>query len=160
MSFPGFAPPPFILATPGRPPLPWEQMFNVYLVASGAAEFTAERRKAILLHCLGGGGAAYFSDLTCTVDRPEHRYCQAPQHSPLRTGISLPLLTNTTLRSWHYGTTFRRRATLSSSVIVFTAAVNAQASPFMTLLPPYGSYNHTVRSFLKMMLCGIHLLPA
>ncbi|KAL1419918.1 hypothetical protein MTO96_004622 [Rhipicephalus appendiculatus] len=51
MSFPGLAPPPFFLATPGRPPLPWEQweqMFNVYLVASGTAEFTPERRKAIL----------------------------------------------------------------------------------------------------------------
>ncbi|KAL1477332.1 hypothetical protein MTO96_003231 [Rhipicephalus appendiculatus] len=41
MSFPGLAPPLFFLATPGRPPLPWEQweqMFNVYLVASGAAD--------------------------------------------------------------------------------------------------------------------------
>lgn len=59
MSVPGLAPPPFFLATPGQPPLPWdqwEQMFNVYLVASGAAEFTPARRKAILLHCLGPEG--------------------------------------------------------------------------------------------------------
>ncbi|KAL1487273.1 hypothetical protein MTO96_031021 [Rhipicephalus appendiculatus] len=72
MSFPGLAPPPFFLATPDRPPLhweQWEQMFNVYLVVSGATEFAPERRKAILLHCLGGGGPAYLSDLTCSVDR-------------------------------------------------------------------------------------------
>ncbi|XP_070384566.1 uncharacterized protein [Dermacentor albipictus] len=40
MSFIGLAPPPFFLPTPGRPSLPWEQweqMFNVYLLASGAA---------------------------------------------------------------------------------------------------------------------------
>ncbi|KAL1426244.1 hypothetical protein MTO96_018369 [Rhipicephalus appendiculatus] len=66
MSFPGLAPPPFFLATPGRPPLPWEQweqMFNVYLVASGAAEFTPERRKAILLHCLGPEGQRIYQTL-------------------------------------------------------------------------------------------------
>ncbi|KAL1417712.1 hypothetical protein MTO96_026615 [Rhipicephalus appendiculatus] len=71
MSFPGLAPPPFFLATPGRPPLPWEQweqMFNVYLVASGAAEFTPERCKAILFALFGAGGPAYLSDLTCRVD--------------------------------------------------------------------------------------------
>ncbi|KAL3217733.1 hypothetical protein MRX96_050946 [Rhipicephalus microplus] len=41
MSFPGLTPPPFFLATPIRPPLPWqqwEQMFNLYLVASVASE--------------------------------------------------------------------------------------------------------------------------
>ncbi|KAL1482184.1 hypothetical protein MTO96_033974 [Rhipicephalus appendiculatus] len=146
MSFPGLVPPPFFLATPGRPPLPWEQweqMFNVYLVASGAAEFTPARRKAILLHCfiVWGRRASVFIRPYLQGRPPQHQQCQAPQRSPLRTGISLPqpLLTNTTLHSWHYGTTFRRPATLSSSVIVFTAAVNTQASPFMTLLPPYGS---------------------
>ncbi|KAL1474865.1 hypothetical protein MTO96_037704 [Rhipicephalus appendiculatus] len=143
MSFPGLAPPPFFLATPGWPPLPWEQwdqMFNVYLVASGVAEFTPERRKAILSHCLGPEGQRIYQTLP-QGRPPQHQQCQAPQRSPLRTAISLPqpLLTNPTLHSWHYGTTFRRPATLSSSVIVFTTAVNTQASPFMTLLPPYGS---------------------
>ncbi|XP_049274300.1 uncharacterized protein LOC119403484 [Rhipicephalus sanguineus] len=66
MSVPGLAPPPFFLATPGRPPLPWEQweqMFNVYLVVSGAAEFTPARRKAILLHCLGPEGQRIYQTL-------------------------------------------------------------------------------------------------
>ncbi|KAH8027998.1 hypothetical protein HPB51_012287 [Rhipicephalus microplus] len=59
MSFPGLTPPPFFLATPIRPPLPWqqwEQMFNLYLVASVASEFVPGRCKAILLHCLGAEG--------------------------------------------------------------------------------------------------------
>ncbi|KAH6936449.1 hypothetical protein HPB50_017558 [Hyalomma asiaticum] len=66
MSFPGLAPPPFFLATPGRPPLPWEQweqMFDVYLVASGAAKFAPGRRKAILLHCLGAEGQRIYQTL-------------------------------------------------------------------------------------------------
>ncbi|KAH7971956.1 hypothetical protein HPB52_004387 [Rhipicephalus sanguineus] len=66
MSVPGLAPPPFFLATPGRPPLPWEQweqLSNVYLVASGAAEFTPARRKAILLHCLGPEGQRIYQTL-------------------------------------------------------------------------------------------------
>ncbi|KAL1469725.1 hypothetical protein MTO96_040897 [Rhipicephalus appendiculatus] len=111
MSFPGLAPPPFFLATPGRPPLQcdqWEQMFNVYLGRP-----------------------------------PQHRQCRAPQHSPLRTSAATS--DEYALHSRHFGTTFRRRATLSSSVIVFTAAVNTQTSPFMTFLPPYGNYHHTVR---------------
>ncbi|KAL1486270.1 hypothetical protein MTO96_009336 [Rhipicephalus appendiculatus] len=66
MSFPGLAPPPFFLATPGRPPLTWEQWeqkFSVYLVASGAAEITPERRKTILLHCLGPEGQRIYQTL-------------------------------------------------------------------------------------------------
>ncbi|KAH7984845.1 hypothetical protein HPB52_024495 [Rhipicephalus sanguineus] len=111
MSVPGFAPPPFFLATPGRPPLPWEQweqLFNVYLVASGAAEFTPARRKAILLHCLGPEG--------------QRSTAAAP---PVPSAAALAVKDGD-----HYGTTFRRPATLSSSVIVFTAAVNTQATAF------------------------------
>ncbi|KAH6923517.1 hypothetical protein HPB50_002139 [Hyalomma asiaticum] len=66
MSFTGLAPPPFFLATPGRPSLPWEQwkhMFNVYLLASGAAEFKPERRKAILLRCLEAEGQRIYQTL-------------------------------------------------------------------------------------------------
>uniref|UniRef100_L7M305 Putative tick transposon n=1 Tax=Rhipicephalus pulchellus TaxID=72859 RepID=L7M305_RHIPC len=66
MSFPGLAPPSVFLATPSRPPLPWEQwekMFNVYLVTSGAAEFAPGRRKAILLHCLGAEGQRIYQTL-------------------------------------------------------------------------------------------------
>ncbi|KAM7300644.1 uncharacterized protein ISCGN_016252 [Ixodes scapularis] len=66
MSFPGLAPPPPFLQTPGRPSLPWEeweQTFTVYLLASGAAECPPERRKAILLHCLGAEGQRVFRTL-------------------------------------------------------------------------------------------------
>nr|XP_054924330.1 uncharacterized protein K02A2.6-like [Dermacentor andersoni] len=66
MSFTGLAPPPFFLPTPGRPSLPWEQweqMFNVYLLASGAAAFKPEQRKAILLHCLGAEGQRIYQTL-------------------------------------------------------------------------------------------------
>ncbi|KAL1472349.1 hypothetical protein MTO96_039397 [Rhipicephalus appendiculatus] len=72
MSFPGLALPPSFLATPGRPPLPWEQseqMFNVYLVASGAAEFKASMTQGYHFALFGAGGPTYLSDLTCRVDR-------------------------------------------------------------------------------------------
>nr|XP_050042779.1 uncharacterized protein LOC126539992 [Dermacentor andersoni] len=66
MTFTGLAPPPYFLPTPGRPSLPWEQweqMFNVYLLASGAAAFKPEKRKAILLHCLGAEGQRIYQTL-------------------------------------------------------------------------------------------------
>ncbi|XP_072143589.1 uncharacterized protein, partial [Dermacentor andersoni] len=66
MSFTGLAPPPFFFSTPGRQSLPWEQwepMFNVYLLASGAAAFKPEQRKAILLHCLGTEGQHIYQTL-------------------------------------------------------------------------------------------------
>lgn len=66
MSFPGLAPPPPFLPTPGCPSLPWEeweQTFTVYLLASGAAELPPQRRKAILLHCLGAEGQRVYRTL-------------------------------------------------------------------------------------------------
>ncbi|XP_065281437.1 uncharacterized protein [Dermacentor albipictus] len=66
MSFTGLAPPPFFLPTLGRPSLSreqWEQMFNVYLLASGAAAFKPQQRKAILLHCLGAEGQRIYQTL-------------------------------------------------------------------------------------------------
>ncbi|KAL1430310.1 hypothetical protein MTO96_015136 [Rhipicephalus appendiculatus] len=59
MAFAGIAPPDPFLPTPGRPVQPWSRwhdMFKVYLLASGASEFSPERRKAILLHSLGPEG--------------------------------------------------------------------------------------------------------
>ncbi|KAH6919754.1 hypothetical protein HPB50_029259 [Hyalomma asiaticum] len=110
MSFLGLAPPPFFLATPGRPPLPWEQweqMFNVYLVESGAAKFAPERRKAILLHCLGAEGQRIYETL------PAGLTAAAPAvPSAAATAVKdgekqpQPLLTSTTLHWWHYYTTF------------------------------------------------------
>ncbi|XP_075732487.1 uncharacterized protein LOC142775055 [Rhipicephalus microplus] len=39
-------------------------MFNVYLLASGASEFSPERRKALLLHSLGPEGQRIFNTLS------------------------------------------------------------------------------------------------
>ncbi|KAL1481695.1 hypothetical protein MTO96_015321 [Rhipicephalus appendiculatus] len=69
MSFLGLAPPPFFLATPGRPPLPWEQMFSVYLVASRGRQVHARTTQGYPFALFGAGGPAYLSDLTCKVDR-------------------------------------------------------------------------------------------
>ncbi|KAM7300845.1 uncharacterized protein LOC121836989 [Ixodes scapularis] len=44
----------------------WHGMFNDYLLASGAAEFPPERRKALLLHCLGAEGQRIFNTLPDT----------------------------------------------------------------------------------------------
>ncbi|XP_075529201.1 uncharacterized protein LOC142560760 [Dermacentor variabilis] len=66
MSFTRLAPPPFFFPTPGRPSLPWEQweqMLYVYLLASGAAAFKPEQRKAILLHRLGADGQRIYQGL-------------------------------------------------------------------------------------------------
>ncbi|KAL1482817.1 hypothetical protein MTO96_033526 [Rhipicephalus appendiculatus] len=56
MNCSGLAPPPPFLLSPGRPVVPWEQwhrMFETYLLASVASEFSPQRRRAILIHCLG-----------------------------------------------------------------------------------------------------------
>ncbi|KAL1473817.1 hypothetical protein MTO96_021792 [Rhipicephalus appendiculatus] len=67
MSFSGLAPPPPFLPAQGRPPVPWPQwlrMFETFLLASGASDFTPERRKALLLlHSLGIEGQRIFFTL-------------------------------------------------------------------------------------------------
>uniref|UniRef100_L7LT66 Putative tick transposon n=1 Tax=Rhipicephalus pulchellus TaxID=72859 RepID=L7LT66_RHIPC len=67
MAFAGIAPPDPFLPTPGRPAQTWSRwhdMFKVYLLASGASEFSSERRKALLLHSLGPEGQRIFNTLT------------------------------------------------------------------------------------------------
>ncbi|XP_075732452.1 uncharacterized protein LOC142775032 [Rhipicephalus microplus] len=67
MAFAGIAPSDPFLPTPGRPVQPlfrWHDMFNVYLLASGASEFSPERRKALLLHSLGPEGQRMFNTLS------------------------------------------------------------------------------------------------
>ncbi|KAL1485309.1 hypothetical protein MTO96_032039 [Rhipicephalus appendiculatus] len=67
MAFAGIAPPDPFLPTPGRPVQPWSRwhdMFKVYLLASGASEFSPEQRKAILLHYLGPEGQRIFNTLS------------------------------------------------------------------------------------------------
>ncbi|KAH6946884.1 hypothetical protein HPB50_015953 [Hyalomma asiaticum] len=52
---------------PGLPEIHWEhwiQTFKNYMVASGASDLSAMRRKAILLSCLGLGGQRVFPTLT------------------------------------------------------------------------------------------------
>ncbi|KAH8042650.1 hypothetical protein HPB51_025153 [Rhipicephalus microplus] len=67
MAFAGIAPPDPFLPTPGRlvqPWFRWHDMFKVYLLASGASEFSPERRKALLLHSLGPEGQRIFNNMS------------------------------------------------------------------------------------------------
>ncbi|KAH6945931.1 hypothetical protein HPB50_010751 [Hyalomma asiaticum] len=69
MSCIGLAPPPPFLPVPGRPPVPWpqwHQMFENFLLASGASDFKPERRKALLIHSLGVEGQRVFSTIVRT----------------------------------------------------------------------------------------------
>lgn len=71
MSISGLQPPPPFLSSPGHPDIPWEQWiqaFKNYMVASGAFDLPAIRRKAILLNCLGLEGQRIFQTLTTTDD--------------------------------------------------------------------------------------------
>ncbi|KAH7957813.1 hypothetical protein HPB52_023149 [Rhipicephalus sanguineus] len=66
MSFSSFAPLPPFLPAQGRPPVPWPQwfrMFETFLLASVASDFTPERRKALLLQSLGIEGQHIFFTL-------------------------------------------------------------------------------------------------
>ncbi|XP_040065818.1 uncharacterized protein LOC120839573 [Ixodes scapularis] len=52
-------PPPNFLDKAGTPPIPWKswlRMFERYILATGAQEYSAERRQAKLLNCLGVEG--------------------------------------------------------------------------------------------------------
>ncbi|KAL1487277.1 hypothetical protein MTO96_046594 [Rhipicephalus appendiculatus] len=67
MAFAGIAPPDPFLPTPGCPVQPWSRwhdMIKVYLLTSGASEFSPERRKAILLHYLGPERQRIFNTLS------------------------------------------------------------------------------------------------
>ncbi|KAL1429319.1 hypothetical protein MTO96_016367 [Rhipicephalus appendiculatus] len=66
MSIPELQPPPPFLRSPGQPAVPWDQWkqaFQTHMVASGASDLPAERRKAILLTCLSMEGQRIFSTL-------------------------------------------------------------------------------------------------
>ena len=59
-------PPPSFLPTPGSPSMPWKQwkgMFENYSLAAGANKFNDDRRRALLLHCLGAEGQRVFHTL-------------------------------------------------------------------------------------------------
>ncbi|XP_038064800.1 uncharacterized protein LOC119735167 [Patiria miniata] len=60
--------PPF-LNSPGTPPLPWKQwrgLFETYIIASGAEKYSDERKRALLLQCLGPEGQRNFGTLPTT----------------------------------------------------------------------------------------------
>ncbi|KAG0439915.1 hypothetical protein HPB47_016465 [Ixodes persulcatus] len=60
-----------LILAPGRPAVAWPQwlrMFETFLLASGASDFTPERRKALLLHNLGLEGQRIFFSLPPSLD--------------------------------------------------------------------------------------------
>lgn len=60
-------PPDCFMATPGQPNTPWvlwKQLFDNYLLASGNDKFDTDRKKALLLHCLGSEGQRIFYSLS------------------------------------------------------------------------------------------------
>ncbi|KAL3218450.1 hypothetical protein MRX96_031552 [Rhipicephalus microplus] len=62
----GISPPPPFLETPGTPAIPWHHWFRLFqnfVLASGANEWPATRRRALLLHCLGPEGQRIFNAL-------------------------------------------------------------------------------------------------
>ncbi|XP_071954180.1 uncharacterized protein [Antedon mediterranea] len=62
----GISPPVPFLPTPGKSTLKFEQWFEFftnYTLASGSDRWNAERRKALLLHCLGTEGQRIYSSL-------------------------------------------------------------------------------------------------
>ncbi|KAL1419658.1 hypothetical protein MTO96_005072 [Rhipicephalus appendiculatus] len=102
MSFPGLQPPPFFLPSPGHPAVPWDQWkqaFQTYMVASGASDLPAERRKAILLTCLGMEGQRIISTLkpadlqsgfaTATVPSPSSTSDTESTHDAYDSAIAL-----------------------------------------------------------------------
>ncbi|KAJ8046478.1 hypothetical protein HOLleu_05158 [Holothuria leucospilota] len=75
----GLLPPPEFLSTPGQPPRPWKQwyrQFQNYVVAA-AFDFPAERKRAILLHCLGAEGQRIFHTLPVVSSTETDTYEQA-----------------------------------------------------------------------------------
>ncbi|CAN7994865.1 unnamed protein product, partial [Ixodes pacificus] len=71
----GLTPPLPFLQTPGQPPVPWpqwEQTFLRFLESSGADEFKASRRAAILLHCLGVEGQRQYN-VVATLTPPQQQ---------------------------------------------------------------------------------------
>ena len=74
MNLEGIRPPSAFLPTPGKPVVPWEtwkSRFNTYLIAAGSDAFVPERKKAILLHCLGEEGQRIYETLPPVVKQEQ-----------------------------------------------------------------------------------------
>ena len=62
----GMSAPAAFLAHPGRPPVAfkqWRFSFDTYLLAIGGKDFSADRQKAVLLHCLGQEGQRIYQTI-------------------------------------------------------------------------------------------------
>ena len=62
-------PPAVFLECPGEPKVPfaaWKKLFDNYLLAIGGSAFPAERKRALLIHCLGTEGQRIYSTLPLT----------------------------------------------------------------------------------------------
>ncbi|CAI5683364.1 unnamed protein product [Oreochromis niloticus] len=64
-------PPAVFLDCPGEPKIPftaWKKLFDNYLLAIGGDDFAAERKRALLIHCLGTEGQRIYSALPLATD--------------------------------------------------------------------------------------------
>lgn len=66
MALLGLQPPPAFLECPGEPKVAldaWKKLFDNYLLAIGGSDFSAERKRALLIHCLGTEGQRLYNTL-------------------------------------------------------------------------------------------------
>ena len=71
MALLGLQPPSAFLECPGEPKVPfgaWKKLFDNYLLAIGGSNFAAERKRALLIHCLGTEGQRLYNTLPLTDD--------------------------------------------------------------------------------------------
>uniref|UniRef100_A0A3Q2V0A0 Retrotransposon gag domain-containing protein n=1 Tax=Haplochromis burtoni TaxID=8153 RepID=A0A3Q2V0A0_HAPBU len=64
-------PPAVFLDCPGEPKIPfaaWKKLFDNYLLAIGGNDFATERKRALLIHCLGMEGQRIYSALPLATD--------------------------------------------------------------------------------------------
>uniref|UniRef100_A0A669EBE5 Retrotransposon gag domain-containing protein n=1 Tax=Oreochromis niloticus TaxID=8128 RepID=A0A669EBE5_ORENI len=64
-------PPAVFLDCPGEPKIPftaWKKLFDNYMLAIGGDDFAAERKRALLIHCLGTEGQRIYSALPLATD--------------------------------------------------------------------------------------------
>ena len=81
------APAPFLPSgtEPAIPWTSWSGMFDNYLTAIGGTEFSTERRRAILLTCLGAEGQRIFESLPAAIkDEGEDDFAFTKRASPQR----------------------------------------------------------------------------
>ncbi|KAL3181490.1 hypothetical protein MRX96_036844 [Rhipicephalus microplus] len=148
----GISPPPPFLETPGTPAIPWHRWFRLFqnfVLASGADEWPATRRRALLLHCLGPEGQRISDALTAPPPpQPPLSTEATKKQTPAHTAAASPPdpydVAVDTLA--HYFTTtvnvrverhhFRERRQLSVSIVVARRALAKTTSPSRKLPLP------------------------